>query len=71
MQMEWDFVETPSRMLENVRVPEISSFILNELTNLMQWTFEAEVLDKISGHFQDTSKKIPKDVVLNLHKVSL
>jgi len=41
--VERDFVEAPSQMLEN-------------------WCYEAEVLKRISGHYQDLSKPLPDDL---------
>ncbi|OUM59648.1 hypothetical protein PIROE2DRAFT_54875 [Piromyces sp. E2] len=47
--VERDFVEAPSQMLEN-------------------WCWEEEVLEILSHHYQDKSKKLPKDLIQSLIK---
>lgn len=48
----WDFVETPSQMLEN-------------------WAWAKEILQIISGHYQDLDKKLPDQLLENLLKAKL
>jgi len=47
--VERDFVEAPSQMLEN-------------------WCWEPEILEKLSHHYQDKNKKLPKDLIQSIIK---